>query len=45
MRRIKYSVTNSLDGFIARQDGTVEWLFTDQDYGMTEQSSDLWKMN
>jgi dihydrofolate reductase len=36
MRRIKYFVANSLDGFISRRDGSVEWLFMDQDYGMTE---------
>src|SRR5260370_42538550 len=36
MIRIKYFVANSLDGFISRQDGSVDWLFMDQDYGMTE---------
>jgi dihydrofolate reductase len=35
MRRLKYYVANSLDGYIARTDTTVDWLFTDQDYGMS----------
>jgi dihydrofolate reductase len=36
MRLIKYFVASSLDNFISRPDGSVEWLFTDQDYGMAE---------
>jgi dihydrofolate reductase len=37
MRKVKYFVANSLDNFIARQDGGVEWLFNDgTDYGMAE---------
>lgn len=36
MRKVKYSVANSLDDFIARQDGAVDWLFMDGDYGMRE---------
>lgn len=35
MRKVKYFVANSLDNFIARKDGAVDWLFMDgTDYGM-----------
>lgn len=37
MRKVKYLVANSLDNFIARPEGGVEWLFNDgTDYGMAE---------
>lgn len=37
MRKVKYLVANSLDNFIARPDGAVDWLFNDgTDYGMAE---------
>ena len=36
MRLVKYFVAYSLDNFISRRDGSVDWLFTDQDYGMKE---------
>ena len=36
MRRIKYFVASSLDCYISRKDGGVDWLFMDQDYGMKE---------
>ena len=37
MRKVKYFVANSLDSFIARPDGGVDWLFNDgTDYGMGE---------
>lgn len=37
MRKLKYFVANSLDNFIARPDGGVEWLFNDgTDYGMED---------
>jgi dihydrofolate reductase len=36
MRKVKYFVANSLDNFIARPDGAVDWLFMEGDYGMRE---------
>src|SRR3974390_698416 len=36
MRQVKLFVPNSLDNFISRLDGNVDWLFHDQDYGMAE---------
>ena len=37
MRKVKYFVANSLDNFIARPNGGVEWLLNDgTDYGMGE---------
>jgi dihydrofolate reductase len=36
MRRIKMFIASSLDGFIAREDGSIDWLFTDNDYGYRE---------
>lgn len=37
MRKVKYFIANSLDNYIARPNGAVEWLFNDgTDYGMAE---------
>ncbi|MDF3054367.1 MAG: bifunctional deaminase-reductase protein [Gammaproteobacteria bacterium] len=32
-RRIVLSIATSIDGYIARTDGRLDWLFTDHDYG------------
>ncbi len=36
MRLIKYFVASSLDSYISRKDGGVDWVFMDQDYGMKD---------
>ncbi|PSB24567.1 dihydrofolate reductase family protein [Stenomitos frigidus] len=36
MRRLILYIATSLDGYIARPSGEVDWLFTDQDYGYTD---------
>lgn len=33
MRKVKLFIASSLDGFIARENGDIDWLFTDADYG------------
>ncbi|MDB9511177.1 dihydrofolate reductase family protein [Kamptonema animale CS-326] len=33
MRKIRLFIASSLDGYIARASGDVDWLFTDSDYG------------
>lgn len=36
MRKIRLFIASSLDGYIARNSGEVDWLFTDSDYGYAE---------
>ncbi|HEY6886013.1 MAG TPA: dihydrofolate reductase family protein [Nitrososphaeraceae archaeon] len=36
MRKIKLFIASSLDGYIAREDGSIDWLFTDGDYGFSQ---------
>ena len=33
MRKLTLFIAASLDGFIAREDHSIDWLFSDQDYG------------
>lgn len=34
-RKVRLFISMSLDGFIARKDGSVDWILSDQDYGYT----------
>jgi dihydrofolate reductase len=36
MRKVILFIASSLDGYIARTSGAIDWLFTDQDYGYTK---------
>ncbi len=36
MRKVVLFIATSLDGYIARTSGEVDWLFTDQDYGYND---------
>jgi dihydrofolate reductase len=36
MRKVKLFIASSLDCYIAREDGGIDWLFTDADYGYTK---------
>lgn len=35
-RKIILYIATSLDGYIARQNGGIDWLFSDQEYGYTD---------
>jgi dihydrofolate reductase len=41
MGKIRLFIASSLDGYIARTSGEVDWLFTDQDYGYNEFSTQI----
>lgn len=36
MSKVTVFIASSLDGYIARPDGRVDWLFTDEDYGYAD---------
>lgn len=36
MRKVILFIASSLDGFIARTDGSIDWLFTGSDYGYNQ---------
>ena len=36
MRKVILFIASSLDGFIARKDQSIDWLFMDKDYGYKE---------
>jgi dihydrofolate reductase len=36
MRKIKLFIDSSLDGYIATEDSSIDWLYTDCDYGYTQ---------
>lgn len=41
MRKIILFIASSLDGYIARKSGEIDWLFTDQDYGYSDFYSNI----
>ena len=36
MRKVKLFIASSLDGYIARKDCSIDWLYTDDDYGFAQ---------
>lgn len=41
MRNIHLYITSSIDGYIARKNGEVDWLFTEGDYGYADFASSI----
>jgi len=46
LRKVILFIGSSLDSYIAREDGTIDWLFTDGDYGYKQfyDSVDLYSL-
>jgi hypothetical protein len=36
MRKVELFIASSLDGYIAKEDGNIDWLFTDSDYDYSQ---------
>jgi dihydrofolate reductase len=40
-RKVILNVSTSLDGYIARENGDIDWIFKDPDYGHTDFTKDI----